>query len=215
VVGTTHNNERQGPQFLVVADDPQTASALTRVCERYGTCTVHESPSEALYVLAETYGIVGVIVEHELRAGSGMGVASYARQKLHVPTLLLSAENTHRIVHEAYQIGARYLCKPVETAELEIFVRAAATKARNADDSRRHAVAVLAARAALTPRETEVVQLALSEVPRSSMAEAMGITESTLKFHIRSLLDKCGAKNLSELVRSLLVRMGQTTPTQP
>jgi DNA-binding NarL/FixJ family response regulator len=215
VVGTSHSNDRQGPQFLVVADDPQTAQALARVCQRYGTCTIRDSPADALYVLAETQPFAGVIVESELRAGSGMPVATYARQRLNLPTLLLSAHNTHRTVHEAYQIGARYLCKPVEAPELEMFVSAAAAQARNVDDTQRHAIAALASRAALTPRETQVVELALNDVPRSSMAQTMGITESTLKFHIRSLLDKCEAKNISELVRSILVRLGRTPPTQP
>jgi DNA-binding NarL/FixJ family response regulator len=212
VVSTRHSNDPQGPQFLVVADDPHMAQALARVCERYGTCAIRESPSDALCVLAEANTLAGVIVERELRAGSGMGVAAYARQQLNLPTLLLSTHNTHRNVHEAYQIGARYLCKPVEPPELEMFVSAAAAQARSVDDTQRQALAALAARAALTPRETQVVELALADVPRSSMAAAMGITESTLKFHIRSLLDKCQAKNVSELVRSILVRLGRTPP---
>ncbi len=215
VVATHDTNDRSGAQFLVVADDPGTAQALARVCERYGTCTIRESPADGLYVLAETQSIAGVIVESELRAGSGMHVAIYARQKLNLPTLLLSEHNTHQTVHQAYQIGARYLCKPVEPPELEMFVSAAAAQARQVDDTQRTALAALSARAALTPRETQVVQLALNDVPRSSMAGTMGITESTLKFHIRSVLDKCEAKNLSELVRSILVRVGRTRPTQP
>lgn len=205
----------QRPQFLVVADDASTAQAVAHVCERYGSFRLCESPKDALCLLAESPGIAGVIVERDLRAGSGLGVATYAREQLNLPTLLLSALNTHRTVHEAYQIGARYLCKPIEPPEVEMFVSAAAAQARNMDDSLRNAFDTLAARAALTPRETEVVRLALGDVLRSQMAETMGITESTLKFHIRSLLDKCEAKNLSELVRSILVRAGRTPPTQP
>lgn len=215
MVATDHNNDLQRVQFLVVSDDPQTADALARVCEGYGTCVVRESAADAMCVLAEARAIAGVIVERELRTGSGMGVASHARQDLNLPTLLLTAHNTHRNVHEAYQIGARYLCKPVEPPELEMFVSAAAAQAQQVHDMQQTELVALSARASLTPRETEVVQLALGDVPRSSMAEAMGITESTLKFHIRSLLDKCEAKNLSELVRTILVRVGRTPPTQP
>ena len=215
MVATHDTNDRAGAQFLVVADDPGTAQALARECERYGTCTIRESAADALYVLAEMQSIAGVIVESELRAGSGMHVAIYARQKLNLPTLLLSENNTHQTVHQAYQIGALYLCKPVEPQELEMFISAAAAQARQVDDAQRTALTALAVRAALTPRETEVVQLALDDIARSNMAEAMGITESTLKFHIRSVLDKCEAKNLSELVRSILVRAGRTPPTQP
>lgn len=212
MIGSDHNGG-QLPQFLVLADDPPTARTVAHVCERYGTCRVCDSPTDALCMLTESHTIAGVIVECELRAGSGLGVATYARQQLNLPTLLLSSKNTHRTVHDAYQIGARYLCKPIEPPEVEMFVSAAATQARNMDDSQRLALAALATRTALTPRETEVVQLALGDVPRSHMAKAMGITESTLKFHIRSLLDKCEAKNLSELVRSILVRVGRTPPT--
>lgn len=199
------------PKFLVVADDERTAGALTQVCSRYGTCTLSESPAAAVGVLNGAQPISGVIVERELRVGSGLDVAAHARQ-LNIPTLILSAMNTHRSVHEAYQIGARYLCKPVEMPELEMFVSAAAAQARSGSEAKLRALSALAERAGLTPREKEVVALALENVPRSSMADTMGITESTLKFHIRSLLDKCDAQNLSALVRVILLQLGHAPP---
>jgi DNA-binding NarL/FixJ family response regulator len=201
------------PEFLVVADDESTAHTLSEVCARYGTCTISDSPAAALSVLhGASRPITGLIVERELRSGSTVDLAAYARRQLQIPTLMLSAQNTHRSVHEAYHIGATYLCKPVEAPELELFVSAAAALGRSAADLKNGVVAGLSRRAGLTPREAEVVQRALENVPRSAMAEAMGISESTLKFHIRALLDKTDARNLSELVRGLLLQLSDGAP---
>jgi len=215
---TAHALQGEGegdrPLVLVVVDDRDCLRTLTDVCARQGVRMLNDSPAAALALLA-AQAICGVIVECELRQGSGLEVAAQARMQHNIPTLLLSGQNTHRWVHEAYLMGARYLCRPVEPSELEMFVSAAAAQRRLADASRSEALATLAHRSRLTPRETQVIELALSNTPRSAMASALGITESTLKFHIRSLLHKCDARNVSELARSILIRLGQAARTQP
>jgi DNA-binding CsgD family transcriptional regulator len=62
------------------------------------------------------------------------------------------------------------------------------------------AIDELAEDAGLTAREREVVMRATGGVPRSYLAEVMGISENTLKTQISHLLEKTRRSSLSEVV---------------
>ncbi len=57
-----------------------------------------------------------------------------------------------------------------------------------------------AAKHDLSQREREVLKLVLSEKSNKEMAEALYVSESTVKFHIHNLLKKTGAKTRLELL---------------
>lgn len=61
----------------------------------------------------------------------------------------------------------------------------------------------------LTPRELEVLDLVSEGLANKAIAKRLGISASTVKFHVNSLLGKFGAKTRTELaVRA--VHQGQT-----
>ena len=49
-------------------------------------------------------------------------------------------------------------------------------------------------------REREVLRHLLEEQTTAQMADSLGVSESTVKFHIHNLLKKTGAKNRVELM---------------
>lgn len=53
---------------------------------------------------------------------------------------------------------------------------------------------------ALTPRENDVLQLLAEGLPNREIASRLGISEHTIKFHIRSILGKLGASSRTEAV---------------
>jgi len=59
----------------------------------------------------------------------------------------------------------------------------------------------------LTAREMEVLRLLGEGYANREMAERLGISEHTVKFHISSILGKLGAESRTEAV-SLGIRMG-------
>jgi len=59
----------------------------------------------------------------------------------------------------------------------------------------------------LTPREIEVLELLAEGLPNKSIAERLGISDQTVKFHVASILAKLGASNRTDAVR-LAVRRG-------
>ena len=56
----------------------------------------------------------------------------------------------------------------------------------------------------LTPREIDVLELLTEGLPNKAIAERLGISDQTVKFHIASILGKLGATNRTEAVRRAL-----------
>jgi DNA-binding NarL/FixJ family response regulator len=59
----------------------------------------------------------------------------------------------------------------------------------------------------LTPREIEVLTLLAEGLPNKAIAERLGISDQTVKFHVAAIIGKLGASNRTEAVR-LAVRRG-------
>jgi DNA-binding NarL/FixJ family response regulator len=59
----------------------------------------------------------------------------------------------------------------------------------------------------LTPREIEVLRMLAEGLGNRQMAQRLGISDHTVKFHISSILDKLGASTRTEAV-TLGIRMG-------
>ena len=53
---------------------------------------------------------------------------------------------------------------------------------------------------ALTPRERSVLELVAAGLSNRAIAEELGVSEHTVKFHVRSLLDKLGAETRADAV---------------
>ena len=58
----------------------------------------------------------------------------------------------------------------------------------------------------LTSREIEVLELLTEGLPNKVIAERLGISAQTVKFHIASILGKLGVTNRTEAVRRALRR---------
>ena len=65
-------------------------------------------------------------------------------------------------------------------------------------------------RESLTPREREVLQRLADGLPNRAIAEALGISDHTVKFHLASIFGKLGAGTRTEAVR-LGLRQGLVT----
>jgi DNA-binding NarL/FixJ family response regulator len=59
---------------------------------------------------------------------------------------------------------------------------------------------------ALTPREIQVLELVAEGLPNKVIAERLGISDQTVKFHIGSISGKLGAGNRTDAVRRAVRR---------
>ena len=58
----------------------------------------------------------------------------------------------------------------------------------------------------LTPREIQVLELLAEGLPNKSIADRLGISDQTVKFHVASISGKLGAANRTDAVRRALRR---------
>jgi DNA-binding NarL/FixJ family response regulator len=57
----------------------------------------------------------------------------------------------------------------------------------------------------LTPRELDVLELLVLGLPNKSIAEQLGISDQTVKFHVASICGKLGAANRTDAVHRALL----------
>jgi len=62
----------------------------------------------------------------------------------------------------------------------------------------------------LTPREVQVLELLAEGLPNKAIAQRLGISDQTVKFHVSSISGKLGARNRTDAVRRA-VRRGLIT----
>jgi DNA-binding NarL/FixJ family response regulator len=58
----------------------------------------------------------------------------------------------------------------------------------------------------LTPRELEVLELLAQGLPNKAIAQRLGISDQTVKFHVAALSGKLGASNRTRTVRLAMER---------
>ena len=58
----------------------------------------------------------------------------------------------------------------------------------------------------LTPREMDVLVLLSEGLPNKAIADALGISDQTVKFHVSSISGKLGAANRTDVVRRAVRR---------
>jgi DNA-binding NarL/FixJ family response regulator len=121
--------------------------------------------------------------------------------------IVLSTYISDEEVYAALKVGAMaYLVKSVAREELTQAIRKAAA-------GRRHVPADLAARladrmsrASLSGRELDVLRLLVGGKRNREIANALDITEGTVKLHVSSILGKLGAVDRTEAVTVALQR---------
>ena len=137
-----------------------------------------------------------------------------------VAIVMLTASEGVDDLFTAIKAGARgYLLKNLESGELRAMLEAVARGEAAitpaiagqilAELARPAAVASSAASGPdrLTERELDVLRLVVAGLRNKEIAAELGISENTVKFHLRNILDKLHAQNRAEVV-ALAMRAG-------
>jgi RNA polymerase sigma factor (sigma-70 family) len=136
----------------------------------------------------------------------GLALQAILRErKINLPIIFMTAHGDVPTVRTALKAGAvDYLEKPVDPDALLETVRAA----MRADVSQREKLDRADQNSQrlrnLTPREREVLELVVQGQQYRQIAAALGISPRTVEVHRARLMEKLGARNISELVRMSL-----------
>ncbi len=190
---------------LVVGDDPLARGGLAMLLAREPGIEViaQAAPGDGLAAaLAEQLPAVA-IWDLGRRGGSGEVGRLRDLEVYRIPVLaLVPDEDT---AAEAFGAGARgLLFRDTDPARLAVALTAVAEGLVALDETlatallRPPAAALEAPGEALTPRELEVLQLLSGGLSNKQIADRLGISEHTAKFHVNAILGKLGAQTRTE-----------------
>ncbi len=187
----------------VVDDDPAVCDSLSVLIRSAGYPTTVYGDAQS-FLAAYAPGQVGCLILDVQMAGmSGLALQTeLVRRGADVPIVFLTAYGDVPTSVQAMKRGAvDFLMKPVIGAELLERIQGALTKCRHAQDdaARRHALQ--ARLEGLTPREREVMAIAVRGWSNKVIARHLGISHRTVEIHRTRVMQKTGAGNLAELAR--------------
>ena len=195
---SSRGNTLAGPSFFVFARHDARARSLASICAKLGEVALANDVDDARRQLSQQHRyFVSVLISVEHNDPAALGLLDDL-PRVQPATVVICSAPSAAIINGTFERGVGLLCESAVPRMLPPFLRKAmATHAARGE----HAAALdeVRRRKQLTPREATILQLAVDGAKRSDIALALGITEGTAKWHIRSLLGKCDARSLTEL----------------
>ena len=144
-----------------------------------------------------------VILDMQMPTITGFDVADALKANgREIPIIFLTGHGTIPMSVRAIKGGAyEFLTKPVESSALIGSIESALRLAQhNAARVKEH-YALKQRHMSLTPREHEVLELAISG--NKQIAAELGVSEITVKVHRRRVMEKMQVRSVAELVRAV------------
>jgi DNA-binding NarL/FixJ family response regulator len=191
-------------KILIVEDEPALISTLVRSTDTYFTPVTAASKSQAMHLVGGKAAsrIVAAIVDVGLPDGDGLDVVAELRKKhADMPILVLTGSNDPATINRSQLLRAEYVVKPFFRDNVEGFVQRALAYSSSVDkDKLEVTVAQISSDHKLSQREAQILIYAVEGVPRRHIADALQVSENTVKTQVRSLLEKIGKHNLADAV---------------
>lgn len=195
-------------RLVVVDDHPVVRQGMIASLEDEADFDVVGAAGSVEEALPQVERLRPEVVLLDLELPGMDGVEAIPRIREISPTtavLVFTAYDTDERVIGAVRAGASgYLLKGAAIADIASAIRTVAAGG-SALEPRVAARLVAAVRhprglGPLTAREREVLRLVADGMPGKQIARALGVSESTVKFHTASLLRKLGADNRAQAV---------------
>ena len=184
------------PLVYLVDDDAAVRDSLRLLCETAGLAVESYASAEAFLgaFRPERAGCLVLDVRMEQMSGPELH-AELRRRGSQLPVIYLTGHGDVLMAVQAMKAGAAdFLTKPVEGKLLLERIGALL----QLDRERRDRSEVLTL---LTPREREIMLLALAGRSNKDIAKRLGISHRTVEIHRSRILRKTGATGLLELAR--------------
>jgi DNA-binding NarL/FixJ family response regulator len=123
---------------------------------------------------------------------------------------ILTGTSEMQYVNEAVRLGVTYLCKWELQKYLLHYAHRILVSDIVPDERLRRVVEQLASQHDLKLRESQIVSLALTGLSRKQWPDRLGIKETTIKWYVRSVLDRVGCDSIRDLCEGL--RHAANTP---
>jgi DNA-binding NarL/FixJ family response regulator len=156
-----------------------------------------------------------VLLDHHLP--DGHGVTAVEELRAAAPTaqlVLLTGDPDDAVLSNALAAGCSFVTKDMASGELVRAIRAAhdgETFVSATVRSSRPADATTLDRASLTPRELDVLRLAVEGLTNAAIADRLSLSVNTVRNHVQNAMTKLGAHSKLEAT-AIAVRTGIVAP---
>ena len=187
----------------IVDDDDSMRTALTRLLTAAGYEARAYASAGDFLIAADDPPSGCLLLDLHMPGPDGLALQEVLRRRGHVlPIVFLSGRGDIASSVRALKAGASdFLTKPVQAGVLLEAVRAAleADAPRRAEREERRLL--LQRQATLTERERIVLRQVVQGALTREVADALGLSERTVKACRATVMEKMGARSLQELVR--------------
>jgi FixJ family two-component response regulator len=202
-------------EIFVVDDDPAVRETLSIVLSGAGYEVICFADGAALLAVARTRSPICILLDVNIPGRSGLDIL----KELHgedypAPIFMMSGQGDIAMAVNAIKNGALdFIEKPFGGKEtitrIEEAVEAFARR-KPADHTSKIATLNFPGREPLTRREREVLELFSSGASNKEAGRQLGISPRTIEYHRANIMKKLGARNATDLIRTVLTATGQS-----
>jgi FixJ family two-component response regulator len=193
------------PGAILVDDDAAVRDSISLLLETAGIAVRAFASGEAMLAALQPDWQGCVVLDMNLKGMDGLAVqAELVRREAGLPVIFLTAYGDIPTTVRAMKGGAtEFLSKPVDGEHLLALIRAALARCRPAAAEDPAAAAEKGYLEKLSPREMEVLKLALAGSSNKDIARQLSISHRTVEVHRSHILSKTRAASLLELANIL------------
>lgn len=195
--------DRRSEAILIVEDDVTTVRCAQQLLRERFTVASAGCVHAAIEALAKLPRPAAVVIDGRLPDGKGATVV----RRVHplypdIPMLVMTGySDDHELANLAQSIDAEYALKP--GGSIVAFARRVVIKMHLQAEKLVRRTDAVAAPGGLSLCESEVLALAVAEVPVIEMPGVLGVKHSTVKTHGQHIREKCGGHPLLTVAWSI------------
>jgi two-component system response regulator FixJ len=194
------------PRVYIVDDDEAVRDSLSILLESKGYAVRSFRAAPDFLAAAPSLSAGCLIVDIRMPEMDGLELQQrLVERNLSFPLIVITGHGDVPLAVQAMKAGAiDFIEKPFASEAILVSLKIAF--GRLAEPAEQDPTAVAAANKLdlLSPREREVLEGLLAGLPNKSIAYDLGISPRTVEIHRARVMDKMGARSLSELIRLAL-----------
>jgi two-component system, LuxR family, response regulator FixJ len=201
-------------RVYIVDDDEAVRDSLSVLLESKAYAVKSFASAPDFLAVAPSLPVGCLIVDIRMPEMDGLELQHHLIERaLHFPMIVITGHGDVPLAVRAMKAGAiDFIEKPFAAEAILNSLGGALSRLAAPNERDPAAVAAAAKLALLSPREREVLEGLLAGLPNKSIAYDLAISPRTVEIHRARVMDKMGARSLSELVRLALAAGVRPSP---
>jgi two-component system response regulator FixJ len=200
-------------RVYIVDDDEAVRDSLSVLLESKAYTVKSFGSAPEFLAAAASLPLGCLIIDIRMPEMDGLELQGHLIERtLNFPMIVITGHGDVRLAVRAMKAGAvDFIEKPFTAEAILVSLQAALARLETPNEEDPAVAAAEAKLALLSPREREVLAGLVAGLPNKSIAYDLAISPRTVEIHRARVMDKMGARSLSQLVRLALAAGVQPT----